>query len=103
MDSVHLGWGEDVFNDTSYTRKDFYKELNRIDFIKIQDMINHECDYTYRKRVHELAKELDTTSAFLIYVSKVIGINFKTAQASITPEKQKEILKYILEESKPKG
>lgn len=89
--------------DMSYTQEDFYKELSKIDMIKIQDVLDHGCDYTYRKRVHELAKEIGTTSAFLIYASKEIGINLKVAQSTIVFDDQKEILKYILEEAKPKG
>lgn len=101
----HYAFNDDVIEnkESAYTLERFYKELSEIDMANVQNMLENESDYTYRKRVHELAKELDTSIRLLMHVGKKIGINLKSASSAITSNEQKAMLNYMIQESKPKG
>ena len=48
-----------------------------------------------KKRIHQIAKELDLASADILHQAKVLGIEVKTASSGLT-EEEEELVKLAL-------
>ena len=47
-----------------------------------------------KKRIHQIAKELDIASADVLHKAKELGFEVKTASSGLTPEDE-ELLKHL--------
>ncbi|MDG2082501.1 MAG: translation initiation factor IF-2 N-terminal domain-containing protein, partial [Candidatus Actinomarina sp.] len=45
-----------------------------------------------KKRIHQIAKELDVASADILFLSKELGIEVKTASSGLTPEEEELVV-----------
>ena len=45
-----------------------------------------------KKRIHQIAKELDVASADLVFLSNELGIEVKTASSGLTPEEEELVV-----------
>ena len=50
-----------------------------------------------KKRIHQLAKELEVASADILHKAQELGIEVKTASSGLTPEEE-ELVKLSFEE-----
>ena len=50
-----------------------------------------------KKRIHQLAKELEVASAHILHKAQELGIEVKTASSGLTPEEE-ELVKLSFEE-----
>ena len=52
-----------------------------------------------KKRIHQIAKELDIASADVLHKAKELGFEVKTASSGLTPEDEELLVLAINEES----
>ena len=52
-----------------------------------------------KKRIHQIAKELDIASADVLHNAKELGFEVKTASSGLTPEDEELLVLAINEES----
>ena len=45
-----------------------------------------------KKRIHQIAKELDVASADILFLAKELGLEVKTASSGLTPEEEELVL-----------
>ena len=45
-----------------------------------------------KKRIHQIAKELDVASADIVFLANELGIEVKTASSGLTPEEEELVL-----------